>query len=123
MCLVLVIVEIIVPDIVAGLGNPLLGEQPSMAFNQVIGRERFEYRSADFVDVAGSDLLAVSARKDRAPHMLAKRCAFFVARAIIDPALDASPTGELILVGHRSEERRVGKACFSTCRSRWLPFN
>src|SRR3546814_3844253 len=55
MCLVLVIVEIIVPDIVAGLGNPLLGEQPSMAFNQVIGRERFEYRSADFVDVARSE--------------------------------------------------------------------
>src|SRR3546814_21040391 len=23
----------------------------------------------------------------------------------------------------RSEERRVGKECFSTCRSRWLPTN
>src|SRR3546814_18561517 len=23
----------------------------------------------------------------------------------------------------RSEERRVGKACISTCRSRWLPYN
>src|SRR3546814_14944676 len=23
----------------------------------------------------------------------------------------------------RSEERRVGKACVSTCRSRWSPFN
>src|SRR3546814_6849494 len=101
MCLVLVIVEIIVPDIVAGLGNPLLGEQPSMAFNQVIGRERFEYRSADFVDVAGSDLLAVSARKDRAPHMLAKRFALFVARAIIDQELDASPNSRP--VEHTSE--------------------
>src|SRR3546814_16629073 len=24
---------------------------------------------------------------------------------------------------HRSEERRVGKGCVSTCRSRWLPFH
>src|SRR3546814_18082346 len=23
---------------------------------------------------------------------------------------------------HRSEERRVGKECFSTCRSRWAPY-
>src|SRR3546814_13416198 len=23
---------------------------------------------------------------------------------------------------HRSEERRVGKACVSTCRSRWSPY-
>src|SRR3546814_13678290 len=25
--------------------------------------------------------------------------------------------------GFRSEERRVGKECVSTCRSRWLPYN
>src|SRR3546814_7185838 len=24
--------------------------------------------------------------------------------------------------GNRSEERRVGKECVSTCRSRWLPY-
>src|SRR3546814_15591910 len=24
---------------------------------------------------------------------------------------------------YRSEERRVGKACVSTCRSRWLPYH
>src|SRR3546814_15780767 len=28
---------------------------------------------------------------------------------------------ELTLVGVRSEERRVGKECVSTCRSRWSP--
>src|SRR3546814_11846051 len=27
------------------------------------------------------------------------------------------------VVGHRSEERRVGKECVSTCRSRWSPDN
>src|SRR3546814_15310286 len=26
-------------------------------------------------------------------------------------------------VGVRSEERRVGKECVSTCRSRWAPYN
>src|SRR3546814_13111685 len=26
------------------------------------------------------------------------------------------------LVGDRSEERRVGKECVSTCRSRWSPY-
>src|SRR3546814_16668998 len=25
--------------------------------------------------------------------------------------------------GHRSEERRVGKECVSTCRSRWWPYH
>src|SRR3546814_19731648 len=25
--------------------------------------------------------------------------------------------------GNRSEERRVGKECVSTCRSRWLPYH
>src|SRR3546814_20134786 len=25
--------------------------------------------------------------------------------------------------GYRSEERRVGKECVSTCRSRWSPYN
>src|SRR3546814_18876448 len=28
---------------------------------------------------------------------------------------------DLVVITHRSEERRVGKACVSTCRSRWSP--
>src|SRR3546814_3298565 len=32
-----------------------------------------------------------------------------------DPELDSSPV--------RSEERRVGKECVSTCRSRWSPYH
>src|SRR3546814_3139805 len=31
-------------------------------------------------------------------------------------AIEANPD-------HRSEERRVGKACVSTCRSRWSPYH
>src|SRR3546814_20756977 len=29
----------------------------------------------------------------------------------------------LVNVGQRSEERRVGKECVSTCRSRWAPYH
>src|SRR3546814_12961963 len=28
-----------------------------------------------------------------------------------------------VLAGRRSEERRVGKECVSTCRSRWSPYH
>src|SRR3546814_17964730 len=35
--------------------------------------------------------------------------------AVVDPAIS---DGEL-----RSEERRVGKECVSTCRSRWSPYH
>src|SRR3546814_12727730 len=39
-----------------------------------------------------------------------------------------TPEGEraqeaAVLVEHRSEERRVGKECVSTCRSRWSPYH
>src|SRR3546814_13413452 len=30
---------------------------------------------------------------------------------------------EQLLVARRSEERRVGKECVSTCRSRWSPYH
>src|SRR3546814_15261439 len=38
----------------------------------------------------------------------------------------ATVIGEDVTIGHkaiRSEERRVGKECVSTCRSRWSPSN
>src|SRR3546814_12575893 len=35
-----------------------------------------------------------------------------------DPSADPARTG-----GSRSEERRVGKECVSTCRSRWSPYH
>src|SRR3546814_15850262 len=31
--------------------------------------------------------------------------------------------GDALLDRVRSEERRVGKECFSTCRSRWSPYH
>src|SRR3546814_9702454 len=38
-------------------------------------------------------------------------------------AVDAHVTGATAAAGNlRSEERRVGKECVSTCRSRWSPY-
>src|SRR3546814_12830035 len=36
---------------------------------------------------------------------------------------DAQVTAAFLSPGGRSEERRVGKACVSTCRSRWSPYH
>src|SRR3546814_16055202 len=36
---------------------------------------------------------------------------------------DKNLPGETPGDGERSEERRVGKECVSTCRSRWSPYN
>src|SRR3546814_13290245 len=44
------------------------------------------------------------------------------AAGIVDPPVDRTETG-LRLRDDRSEERRVGKECVSTCRSRWSPYN
>src|SRR3546814_3675652 len=38
------------------------------------------------------------------------------------PVLPRRPPRPGVLVGARSEERRVGKECVSTCRSRWSPY-
>src|SRR3546814_14850303 len=35
--------------------------------------------------------------------------------------IKAAQTGHMVL--SRSEERRVGKECVSTCRSRWAPYH
>src|SRR3546814_5590416 len=38
--------------------------------------------------------------------------------------LQMLPAGDYVLEGHsRSEERRVGKECVRTCRSRWSPYH
>src|SRR3546814_299752 len=44
----------------------------------------------------------------------------------MDPTDIADVTGSTytyLINGHRSEERRVGKECVSTCRSRWSPYH
>src|SRR3546814_2400199 len=65
----------------------------------------YEMRISDWSsDVCSSDLLGVS-----------------------DPVLDVARELEQIALNDeyfiRSEERRVGKECVSTCRSRWSPYH
>src|SRR3546814_12958070 len=52
-------------------------------------------------------------------------------RVLVDPTLPArmvrpiaSPDGNRLVYSFgKSEERRVGKECVSTCRSRWSPYH
>src|SRR3546814_11785123 len=53
------------------------------------------------------DLRSLRLRDAGLPHVPEKPCSF-----------DDDVTGT-----HRSEERRVGKECVSTCRSRWSPYH
>src|SRR3546814_15838899 len=43
-------------------------------------------------------------------------------RRQLDPLCHAARELEDLVVRPRSEERRVGKECVSTCRSRWSPY-
>ena len=43
--------------------------------------------------------------------------------ADVSYALHDTPVGTLLLATARSEERRVGKECWITCRSRWSPYH
>src|SRR3546814_18846849 len=41
----------------------------------------------------------------------------------VQNANDQATTAAKFLTGNRSEERRVGKECVRTCRSRWSPYH
>src|SRR3546814_8441709 len=88
----------------------------------------YEMRISDWSsDVCSSDLLGDGARRDD-PYDVALydrlAAALFRFRRVFhlladrDPVALAYETGEI-----RSEERRVGKECVSTCRSRWSPYH
>src|SRR3546814_13190628 len=54
----------------------------------------------------------------------AKGGAAFDVQAVCSGFVYALATADaFIRAGRRSEERRVGKECVSTCRSRWLPYH
>src|SRR3546814_10884635 len=68
----------------------------------------YEMRISDWSsDVCSSDLMYFVQRLENA----ARRCFALVAELL---------PGYLAI---RSEERRVGKECVSTCRSRWSPYH
>src|SRR3546814_1579194 len=68
--------------------------------------------------------LPISPIRSKAVRKLALRLAKRRSHAPAIP-IPAPATGPLTIaiVGLRSEERRVGKECVSTCRSRWSPYH
>src|SRR3546814_1578924 len=92
----------------------------------------YEMRISDWSsDVCSSDLLAVRRAAisgspkfflgtDSAPHRVEAKEADCGCAGIYNApfALESYAT-----VFERSEERRVGKECVSTCRSRWSPYH
>src|SRR3546814_15529493 len=54
--------------------------------------------------------------RGKVPELAAYYAGVLKAAGYADADIEITPMGE------RSEERRVGKACVSTCRSRWSPY-
>src|SRR3546814_4910336 len=86
----------------------------------------YEMRISDWSsDVCSSDL-AVRAELVEAPFFLArqkKRAALRQAQGERSLVFFASSRETIPRARARSEERRVGKECVSTCRSRWSPYH
>src|SRR3546814_10272912 len=91
----------------------------------------YEMRISDWSsDVCSSDLVAEHVSRDTLlitefcdtqddRGLYRKYSAFNVGGRIIPRHLHFSRSWQV----KRSEERRVGKECVSTCRSRWSPYN
>src|SRR3546814_6364039 len=87
----------------------------------------YEMRISDWSsDVCSSDLL-VQLDDDRAPDEVAGRSYIQPLHALLakHPIKDAKwfLSEQNTFARDRSEERRVGKECVSTCRSRWSPYH
>src|SRR3546814_3610812 len=83
----------------------------------------YEMRISDWSsDVCSSDLLVASADRTRTASTTssteqAQIESWALLRTTSSHATSSSAPGQ------RSEERRVGKECVSTCRSRWSPYH
>src|SRR3546814_3662080 len=84
----------------------------------------YEMRISDWSsDVCSSDLGADAARTARR----AEKSGIVASYSDLDDAITRSSARVVSIVTpphtHRSEERRVGKECVSTCRSRWSTYH
>src|SRR3546814_8185563 len=99
----------------------------------------YEMRISDWSsDVCSSDLAPAGAQTVVVPVLTTSSTIFntsvipqsvsVVCQVIDAPSVLFNPTviqivQSLVLSTSRSEERRVGKECVSTCRSRWSPYH
>src|SRR3546814_20066531 len=87
----------------------------------------YEMRISDWSsDVCSSDL-HLAAAADRAARMAEELDSIRERAALMHEALTDLRAEQIdsrsLLISISSEERRVGKACGSTCRSRWSPYH
>src|SRR3546814_1574896 len=88
----------------------------------------YEMRISDWSsDVCSSDLAVGIARIGRYGKMVPGMSPERLERWFTEDGDHYRPIKEIretcIFSVHRSEERRVGKECVSTCRSRWSPYH
>src|SRR3546814_2504982 len=85
----------------------------------------YEMRISDWSsDVCSSDLPLRQGNRPRATQAWTLRAGDWVRSWSGSPKLFAGRRLEAAAQqGLRSEERRVGKECVSTCRSRWSPYH
>src|SRR3546814_7981031 len=82
----------------------------------------YEMRISDWSsDVCSSDLIALSYRPFPVRRTPRRHPPAFAYRLSSSAAV--LPTQPPLSPHTRSEERRVGKECVSTCRSRWSPYH
>src|SRR3546814_6284050 len=82
----------------------------------------YEMRISDWSsDVCSSDLFLGGLGAARVDDDQLRACLAARADALIDDRM--APGGVRPDEDERSEERRVGKECVSTCRSRWSPYH
>src|SRR3546814_8682673 len=82
----------------------------------------YEMRISDWSsDVCSSDLRAIGAIGRGEAHILDHLLGRSAGAAVIEGHIRRAHFRGLD--DHRSEERRVGKECVSTCRSRWSPYH
>src|SRR3546814_15344354 len=86
----------------ARLGQTMHHVRPGEGFGQ---EHRFGMRALDFADAPFPECKGLGVRIVDAED----------GDALIDPEAEGAQ--------QRSEERRVGKECVSTCRSRWSPYH
>src|SRR3546814_8293490 len=83
----------------------------------------YEMRISDWSsDVCSSDLLGVTAPMEKGDTSLALGTSSMMLIQLT-AAYAAVAANSYPVEPHRSEERRVGKECVSTCRSRWSPYH
>src|SRR3546814_14684977 len=82
-------------------------------------RHRADLLISPLVDRSGWRVIAIHARATTS----------LIDRKSVGKGAARAATGAASMLAHeiknplRSEERRVGKECVSTCRSRWSPYN